>query len=67
MKAGGGGNTRTYVCHSEELHKETIDFLLSKGYDIEISHWTNSAIGEEWFNKVAWGKNASGKIRFEER
>lgn len=54
------GSTYTYVNNNEELHSETIEALLVKGYDIEITHYSESDIG--WYNKVCWDKNASGKI-----
>ncbi len=51
------GVTKVYVGKDEELHRETIEALLSKGYDIEITHY-NNAIGCEWFNEVFWDKKA---------
>lgn len=56
------GRTSTYVADNEELHSETIEALLSKGYDVEITHY-NNPIGFEWINEVFWNKKASGKIR----
>lgn len=59
------GRMSAYVGDNEELHKETIEALLNKGYDITITHYSNSDF-MEWFNRVFWDKEASGKIRKKE-
>lgn len=62
------GHTYTYVANEEKLHQETIDFLLDKGYDLEISHHKDSMLGrEKWFNEVHWNSEASGRFQYIER
>lgn len=60
------GSMSTYVGDNEELHSETIDALLKKGYDVEVTHYDH-ADGLEWFNKAFWDSKASGKIRSRRR
>jgi len=56
------GRTETHVCFLEKLFKETIDFIISNGYDliVEISP-TENGRGISIYNRVFWGENASGK------
>lgn len=56
-----------FVGNNEELHKETLEALLDKGYDVMITHFDNGIGGFEWFNKVFWDKEASGKFRKQDK
>ena len=49
-----------FICNGEKLTKETIDILISKGYDIEINFFTYGR--EHWSNKCLFDENSSGKI-----
>lgn len=62
------GRVWTYVNGEEELHKETIDFLLDKGYDLKISRHKDGILEREmWFNEVHWDSKASGRFQYIER
>lgn len=57
------GMMKAYICE-EELHQETIDVLLEKGYDLSMRRSNIMELGDNYyFNEVFWDKDASGKIR----
>lgn len=59
------GKLSAFIC-DEELHQETIDALLEKGYDLSMSY-SNIEEFEHYFNEALWDKRASGKIRKDKR
>lgn len=65
------GRSHVYVGDGEKLHKETIEFLTKRGYDIWVTCFKekDSSFKErdEYFNEVYWGENATGQYSYNEK
>lgn len=53
------GKMYTYL-DENKLHQETIEALLSRGYDISMKYFESM---NHWSNVVYWDEKASGTIR----
>lgn len=57
--------TNSYICSDEKLQKETIDSLLSAGYDLRISFLKSSSSDRgNWSNICYFDEKCSGKIYY---
>lgn len=61
------GKTYAYIGDNEQLHEETKEFLLSRGFDLSICSYSGICEdgSKDYFNKCIFDKNASGKIIME--
>lgn len=58
-------NKHAYICNNEKLQKETIDSLLSAGYDLRISFLKSSSSDRgNWSNICYFDEKCSGKIYY---
>lgn len=61
------GHMEAYICDQEKPHAETLDILLAAKYDIRVSYYDNQMMDPDWFTKVFWTNESSGKITYDKK